>query len=226
MQIASVWPEPYLATCASASSKLVDHAHGQDLLEELVAEVGGRRPERALGMSATVRGQPRSSTPFPAAIEREAREERGGLACVDEQALERVADAGADRLAVHDQRERQLDVGALVDVQMADALVVLDHRHPRVLGDEAHEPLASPRDHEIDETRRARAVARIASRSPGGDDLHRVGREPRFDRASRSERAERGVGLRGFRAAAQEHRVAALDAERRGVDRSRSGRAS
>ena len=53
----------------------------------------------------------------------------------------------------------------------------------------------------------------------GRDDLHRVLGEPGVGEPCAKGRAEGRVGARGLLPAAQEHRVAALDAERRGVDR-------
>ena len=113
----------------------------------------------ALGMRATVRGQPRSSTFFSAAIEARSREECAGLASVNEETLERVANTGADRLAVDDQADREFEIAARIGEQMTDSLVMLNHRHPRVLGHEAYEPLAAPRDDQIDETREAQHSA-------------------------------------------------------------------
>ena len=61
---------------------------------------------------ATVRGQPRSSTPFSLAMRSEAGSD-AGASLVDEEALERVAHARADRLAVDDELTESPSVGAL-----------------------------------------------------------------------------------------------------------------
>ena len=75
---------------------------------------------------------------------------------------------------------------------MADPLVVLDHRDPRVLGDEAHEPFASARDDQIDETRQAQQSAR----SPPD---RRRGRSAPHRRGDPLRRALRGAPLRAPR---------------------------
>ena len=60
-----------------------------------------------------------------------------------------------------------------------------------------------------------------------GDDLHRIGREAPLRRALLGARAPSAAfELRGLGATAQEHRVAALDAQRRGVDGHVRARAS
>ncbi len=136
---------------------------------------------------------------------------------VDEHALERVADAGSRQLAVFDERERHLEVGVLVDIKVADALVVLDDGDLRVLGDEANQALPAARDHEIDEAGQGDEVPDLIARGRRHDD-HRLGREPSRRDGFADEGAERGVRSSGLLAAAEQDRVAALDAERGRVD--------
>ena len=68
-----------------------------------------------------------------------------------QQGLQRVADARPRGLAVDEQADGGIDVGGAVHVEMADALVVLDHRHPRMLGDEADQAFAAARDGQVDQ---------------------------------------------------------------------------
>ena len=95
---------------------------------------------------------------------------------------------------------------------------MLDHGHPRVLGDEADEPLASARDDEIDEPRQARA-GRASLRDRRGDDLDRVGGEPGLgERLRAAARPSAALERAASEPPRKQHRVAALDAQRRGVD--------
>ena len=65
---------------------------------------------------------------------RRARQEpRGATSLVDEQVLDGVADARALHLGVHAEALGHLEVGGGVDVEVADALEVLDHRDARAL---------------------------------------------------------------------------------------------
>ena len=69
---------------------------------------------------------------------------------VHQERLQRVADTGTRDLAVEQQVLRNLQVGVLVYVEVADALVVLDDGDATRLVDEADEPFAAARDNEVD----------------------------------------------------------------------------
>ena len=68
-----------------------------------------------------------------------------------QQRFQRVAGAGPRNLAIEQQVQRQIKIGGGIHVQMADTLVVLDHRHPRVFGDEADQAFSAARNREIDD---------------------------------------------------------------------------
>ncbi len=134
--------------CSIASSSDLDHPHREDGREELPPVVvlrglARRRHERAGGgVAAQLEPALREGGHAP--------EQRRRDALVDEQALQRVADAGALELAVLDEAVGHLDVAAGVGEEVAHALVVLDHGDARVLGHEPDEPLAAARDGQID----------------------------------------------------------------------------
>ena len=132
----------------------VDDLDGEDQLEELLAEVLGLRglhPRRELL-------RPRAAADLDAglAVRREhLLEERRGDLLVHQQRLHRVADARALHLGVEADLDRHRDVGRLVDVDVADPLVVEDHRDRRALDDGADQLLAAARDDEVDHACRA-----------------------------------------------------------------------
>ena len=69
---------------------------------------------------------------------------------MDEQCLRRVANSGALHLGVHNHVDRHRDVRRLIHKHVADAVVVLEHRHRRLGHDAADQALSSSRDREID----------------------------------------------------------------------------
>ena len=68
---------------------------------------------------------------------------------VDEERLERVADARALGLRVDRDLGRHVEIGAGVDVDVAEPLVVLENRDRGALGHQAHERLAAARHDEV-----------------------------------------------------------------------------
>ena len=136
----------------------------------------------------------------------------------DEQRLHRVARAVAVRLRVHRDGQRLGDVRLRVDVDVADAVQVLDHRDGGFLHQARDEALAAARDDDVHEFRHrdqgadGGAVGRL-------DDLHAVLRQAGAAQAFGHERRERAVAVDGFRTAAQDGGVAALDAQAGRVDR-------
>jgi len=97
---------------------------------------------------------------------------------VDEQALDGVADRRALHFPVQGDRHRLLLVGALVEVEVTDALVMLYHRDARALHHGADQRGAPSGDAQVDElVEPEELVGGLAVR--GGNDLHRGGRQPR-----------------------------------------------
>ena len=119
-------------------------------------------------------------------------------------------------LAFSTMATRHVEIGALVDVDVAEPLVVLEDGHRRPLRDQPHELLAPPRNDEVEV-----AIER-EHRHDGGavgrvDVLDGVGGQARLlDRLGEDLRDDR-VGLERLAASAQQHRVAGLEAEPGGV---------
>ena len=68
---------------------------------------------------------------------------------MDEQDLGRIADGRAARFRVFDDIERHIKIGALVDIDMADARAGLDARHGRVLDARADKACSAARDEQV-----------------------------------------------------------------------------
>ena len=195
--------------------QVVDHAHGDDQVEELgrivvLARrrcVGQQRPGRRIAADLD-----------PARAQRRAgrgQEPRRDVG-VHQQRLQRIAHARPRGLAVEQQPQRQLLVGGAVHVQVAHALVVLDHRHARVLGDEPDQALATARDGQVDDVVELQQLEHGLAAQVGDQGEH--GRiQARLADGPLQGRGDRGVGVDRLRAAAQDHAVAGLDAQRRRV---------
>ena len=194
-----------------------DHLHGDHQVEVLGAVVvlgRGRRGGHALARF----GAPAQFDALRCERLGHARQERVGDRGVDEQALGRVARARPLALRVHHDPLGHFQVGRGIDVHMTHAVVVLQHRHFRFRRDPLNQRLAAARDREVDV-----AVHRqqVADRLPvgGRDELNRVGRNAAPCQFGAQECVQCGVGVNRLLAAAEDHRVAALDAQRGGVHR-------
>ena len=113
-------------------------------------------------------------------------------------------------------RTAERDLRPLVHVDVADPLVMLDHRDAGLLRHAPDEPLASPRDDEVDVLLlREQGVDRgpVGPRDEGNGVLRQSGPGERFpkDPGDRHVRADR------LRPPAQDHGVPGLDAQGRGV---------
>ncbi len=134
---------------------------------------------------------------------------------VHEQRLGGVAHAGAVGLGVHHDGERLVEVGGGVDVDVAVADAGLDHRHRRLLHHAAISP-APPRGMRTS----TRPRARISAFTSRGCRPARAGRRRRAaptPRAASRSTATIAALDAGARRAAQQHRVARLQADPGGV---------
>jgi hypothetical protein len=136
----------------------------------------------------------------------------------DEQRFGGVAGAVALRLGVLDDLQRLGRVGVVVDVDMAVAVEVLDHRHPRFGQQARDQPLAAARHDDVDELAHGDQLADRGAVG-GVDDLHRFGGQAGAPQAFLHQRGDGAVGADGFRAAAQDGGVAGFQAQCRGVRR-------
>ena len=107
----------------------------------------------------------------------DARQERGSDVARHEQRLHRVAGAVALRLRVVGDADGLLEVGRAVDVDVAQPVEVLDHRHARLAHQPRDQPLAAARHDDVDEL--GHRDHRAHRRAVGAvDHLHDVGRQP------------------------------------------------
>ena len=152
---------------------------------------------------------------FPHGL-RKARQELRRRVTVDEQRLQRVAHSGTLTLGVDDDLQRPVEVRDAVHEEVADPLVVLEHRHGRLARDHADQILAAARNHEVDVLiqlehqfyRLARGPRQKLDRSVGESRLHRrVVQKP----------CDGAVAVEGVAPAAQYHRVARLERDPRRV---------
>ena len=143
-------------------------------------------------------------------------QELGGDA-VDEEVLGGVADAGPVGLGVDRDRERLVEVGGRVDVDVAVADAGLDDRHGGLGDDGLDEVGAAARDEQVDQAAGGhQRPDGLAAARRAGRRRRRAGPARRGPRASTSTSAR--LVRRGGRAAAQDDGVAALEAEAGGVD--------
>jgi hypothetical protein len=143
---------------------------------------------------------------------------QGDRILVNEQALGRAADAGAPGLGVQHHLERFVAVGRLVDIDMHDAFEMGEDRHPRLALHKTHQPLAAARYDHVDILRHGQQFA-YCRPVAGGNQLDRIRgqvcRPQPFDQAG----MDRRRGVEAFRTAAQDHRIASLEAERARIRR-------
>lgn len=66
-----------------------------------------------------------------------------------EQSFGRVADGGPLRFRVHDDLSRHLQIGRSVNVDDADAVGMLDHRHARVTNDRFNQGVSAGRNDQV-----------------------------------------------------------------------------
>ena len=146
------------------------------------------------------------------------RQEPGRHVGMHEQRLGSVARAQLLRLGVVDDGQRHRQIGRRVDIDVAVAVEVLQHRYPGLARDALDQPLAAARNDEVDRFGRG---DQQAHRGPvgGADELHRIGRQAGLGERIAHQRRQRQVRLQRLRAAAQDAGVAALDRQRRGLDR-------
>ena len=143
----------------------------------------------------------------------------GGDGLVNQQRLGGVANPGPVYFRVEDDLLRHRGVGVGVDVNVANALVMLDDRHVRALCHGTNETLAAARNAEVNEARERKQLGdgtAIGRRH----DLYGVRRESRQSpgRGLDHDLCSDLVRVNGFLAAAKNRCVAGLETEARRVD--------
>ena len=135
---------------------------------------------------------------------------------VDQQGLGRAADAGPARLGVQRHPPRHLQVGRGIDIDMAVAVEMGDHRDAAFLLHPGDQPLAAARHDDVDMPVHAQHGA---DRRPVGrrDELDRILRQAGFAEAVAQAVDDRSRGVEALPAAAEDGRVAGFQAQRAGV---------
>ena len=120
------------------------------------------------------RARPPVDAQLDAALRQRARaprEERLRDVRVHEQRLGRVADARPLRLRIDGDRQRLLEVGGAVHVDVAVARRRIDHRHRRDALERLLQPLAAARDDQVDAARLRRQLGQLLAPA-AGDERH------------------------------------------------------
>ena len=136
---------------------------------------------------------------------------------VHQQRLGRVAHAGTLDLRVVGNPPRHLEVGVLVHVHVAVARRRVHHGHRRHLLERGLQPAAAARDHQVDQAVGSRQLGELLA--PAREQLDAALRQLGLGQRLAHERGERAVRALGVARAAQDDRVARLQAQRRAVDR-------
>ena len=191
----------------------VDRAHRDDRVEIFGAPILFGRRFRA----RIVRAHARIAADFAARIRevvQDRRQMRADDACIDQHRLGRAANAGAAHLAVQHQRARFREIGLLVHIGVADAFEMREHGHARFVLHARDQALAAARHDQLDGA--AETGEHVADRRAIGrrHELNRRGRQSRRLEPFDDRRMQRARGMERLRAAAQDRRVAGLDAER------------
>ena len=185
---------------------------------ELLPEVAGLRGN---GLRSGQQGQGAGVGPefhaVGAEFSGEHRQERGGFFLMHQQALKRVADAGALDFAVVGEAQGHAEIRPFIYIKVAHAHVVLEHGHGGGFAHGAHQRFPAPGDHDV------HIFVKFAERGDGGairgfHDLRRILGQPGAAQRFVEEPGQREVGMDGLRAAAQDHGVSGFQAKDGGVD--------
>jgi hypothetical protein len=135
-----------------------------------------------------------------------------------QQRFHRVAGRVALGFGVVGDRGGHLQIGAVIDVHVADAVEVLDDGDFRFLGDARGQRFAAARDDDVDKGGHREHLA--DGRAVGdADQLHCVCRQASGGQALQHRRVDRPIALDCLGAAAQDAGIASHEAERRRVGR-------
>ena len=138
-------------------------------------------------------------------------------AFVDNEVFGRVADAGTLALGVDGDLDGRLTVDRLVEVDIADTLVMLDDRHAGVFSDKADKSLAAPGNEAMD------VLIQLQEHAEGvavnrRDELDGIGRQTGLLKRLLDDPGQGHVAVVGLASAPEDGGVAALEAEDRAID--------
>ena len=191
----------------------VNHRNRENRVEILAIPVvgAGRQNTRIDRARAGIAAQ------FAAAIDQACDNAgRFGKLRVEQQRFHRAADTGAAHLGIERDHARHRRIGGGMNIGVADAVEMGEHRHPRIGLHPRHQALAAARDNHIDQARRRQHRA-DRSAVLGGDQLHCSGWHTGFGQPFGQRSVDRPVGMHRLAAAAQHHRVTRTQAQRGGV---------
>ena len=145
------------------------------------------------------------------------RQEPIGDVLMDEDGFGGIADADPLGLCVEQDTHAFVDVGVLVDVDMAVADTRFDDGNRRVLDDIADEGLAPTRNQDVDEAARSHQVSdRLMGLARHQDDA--INWQAACLQSLAHDVHQAGIARRSRRRAAQERRIATLQAKTGGID--------
>ncbi len=147
----------------------------------------------------------------------EARQEGGGDGAIDEEGFDGVADAGALAFGVDGEGLGHVGIGVVVDVEVADAIVVFDDGDASVFDHNLNKAVTATGDEEVHKASES-AEGGDGGTVGGGDELNGCGGKAGLFEGLGGDAGEGEVSAEGFAAAAQEGGVAGFKAEDGGVD--------
>ncbi len=142
-----------------------------------------------------------------------------GRGAIDQQRLGGAAHAGAAHLGVDDERFCHRQVRAAIDVGVADAFQVREHRHARFVLHARDEALAAARHDHVDGAVEPLQHQADGLAVGGGHELDGGFGQARLAQAAGEANLDGAAGMMAVGAAAQDRRVAGLEAQRAGVGR-------
>ncbi|MNZ18866.1 hypothetical protein D3C78_358860 [compost metagenome] len=145
------------------------------------------------------------------------RQETFSHTLVDQQGFHRTANTVTVSLGVESNAQGLVQVRVLGNIDVTDAVQVLDDRHTGIAADAFDQATAAPRDDDIDKLRHA--DQRANRLTVGGlDHLNHGGRQAGLGKATLNAGSDGAVGVNGLGAAAQDGGVAGLQAQAGGID--------
>ncbi|MNJ19841.1 hypothetical protein D3C77_141650 [compost metagenome] len=193
----------------------VDHANRQNRREVFSVPVRLGRRHRLDNLEGAL-ATAQFDTFFPK-LTGHFRQELGRYRLIDQQGFHRPADAVAVGLGVEGDAPGLVQLCMLGHIDVADAVQVLDHRHPRVAADALDQALAATRHDDIDKLRHADQRAdRFAI--GGFHHLYHRRRQAGLGQPALDAGGNGTVGVDGLGAATQDGGVAGLEAQAGGVD--------
>ncbi len=200
---------------ADGAADAVDRSDRDDRRQVLGAPVlvgGGQRLGIAL-LHLAVAAHLAAELVQPGQHRHQMRVERGAI---DQQGFGGAADADAAHLGVGHDVARHGDVGVAIDIDVADAVIVAQHRHPAFVGDPVDQRAPAARHDEVEPASRAQQLAH--GRAIGGrHELHAILGQAGGLECTAQQLDDGTRGMEAVGAATQHHRIARLDAKRTGV---------